>query len=568
MYKHIFRFWERPSLWHRNLKQIENSDIDYILSCQDISGGFSNWPNSTCYLETCYYATVCLGLNGSEHLCRENTFLYILSHYNTDGGFKDNPYRHNSNIFNTFYGLISLGMLNRLDVIDKERSANYLLKKLRQDGGFSEYNDDPSSLLHTFWSILSLDTIGYSTIVSRKKIRDFILSCHAGNGLFSNYSKMKAGYIEYSAYAIILNDLLGLDINLNFDEIISAIKNRQIKFGYSSIQSMSPNTSDTFWAFFVLCSCVLKESNATFLDNIPFNGIWSLFIKNITLILSAKERVLPNPYSHIKIKRENLVTNNISSYKNIKLDSYNDIEKFGFSLYKALSLRLKEKIKALKSGFILEIDNEILDIQWENLLIGNSLLQLTVPLIRLNNRTSLKKQYEKINSILVLHDGTTSAIKEYESINRKFNDLININISSLNDTNLIIFDNKYDIVHICGHNMRANDKKKDIYYDIVKHLRLIDFRGILIANTCIYNNNILLLFKMMQCQVVAYNGLLKGDIGHFFINSFYDQLLNSQNIAEAFRVSKNKTYYRFINSDFSWSSYQLWGSPNNYYNFQ
>jgi hypothetical protein len=566
----IFKFWHKPDTWHRLKPLLLSSEIDFILSCQNINGGFSNMPHNQSYLETCYYSLVCLGLTQSEHLCNSNILNYILAHYCSDGGFADQPGYKNSNIFNSFYAVVCLSMLDSLVYVKSDRTVKYFLNKLNSNGGFVEENNGPPSLIHTYWSILSLELLNASNTINKDQIRKFVLSCRTTNGLYSNYPNSQFGYLEYTGYALILNSVLSLDINFNADPLLDVINQRKIDNGYSSYYKDDHNFSDTFWGLYLTRTFDCKATYDRLFLRIDGLNVWQVYISLILRLLYDSQRVIPNYYHILKLNSKSNITR--LGYQSLRLDSsFQDVQFLGFELYKSLNLNEKRILKEnIDSGILLDIDPDILNITWENILIGNSLLQLMFPVARAN-KCKTNEDYINLKVCLIIYDPKlTSSVLEQKackSLLEKY--YIDVVLKSYDEIEISteLKRNNYQLIHLTGHCSEdgiLNKEKGLKLIDIIDNLYIIEFSGLFICNICNVNTDSLYYFKKAEYTIVSFCGLLNGLVGYDFIIEVFSYMLSKNNIGESIRLAKIKLLFS-NKENLSYLNYLLWGNPNLYF---
>ena len=563
----VFKFWQKPDVWHRYKALLIDDEVDYILSTQNIAGGFANQPLHSSYLETCYYALVSLGLSQYEHLCNDNIKNYILSHICVDGGFGDQPNYPYSNIFNTYYALVSLSMLDSISKIKVERTKKYILDKFRDDGGFSEHEDEPSGILHSLWSILSLDLLNFCHVLNKNKVKRFLLQCKASSGLFSNYPNCKYGYLEYTAYCIIINDVLSLDIQFDKELIIKEIGKRQLTDGISSYYLNDYCYSDTFWAFYIAKSLRADIEIKFSFKDFQEQNVWMIFITLIQRLLCNEQKVVSNEYQTIEIskvdKNYKLQTYDFGKFKN-----FDEVRFAGFELFKCLSLNVKSLLKNNKLGILLDIHEDLLHIFWENTLIGNNVLQLLYPTAR-TNKCKTDNSYLHLEKFLILYDSSMeSCIHEYISVKNILNNILNninitVDIVSFDKFNLSNFcPSSYQLIHITGHSDNNEIQFGENHISLIDFFTFIQnhlFAGLIVCNICNESIEFLKCCQNSTFTVINYFGILNGRLGYEFVNEMYKYLLSKNDIAESVRLAKNKL---MNGNNFNYLNYILWGDPN------
>jgi hypothetical protein len=567
--RNIFRFWERPGTWHRFRSGLLKDELDYILGCQDVNGGFANWPGSQTYLETCYYCLVSLGLCGCEKLCRSNIKDFVLSHRCVDGGFTDQPGGRVSNLFNTFYALVCLSMLDMLGAFDKSRTLKFLLSKRRDDGGFSEHIEDPSSVIHAFWALVALDSLGSAHVVNRRGMKEFLMSCQTDSALFGNYAGSRYGYVEYTAYAAILDSVLDLDMKFDTPRLRTEVERRRVRSGYSSHYAGDCNLSDTFWTLYLgrALNLLAKKPARVVM---PTGGAWEIFLKLITRLMFNTERAISNKFITYRISPDESRQKYIAvSLADADKGRTSSLEYVGFELYKALPLETKRRLKSnSNSGALLSLGDGFLHLPWEFLLCGSSMLCLSRPLARAN-RCGAKRRYLDCKCCLLVHDESLiSSAYEQKVLGEMLRAAgIAVTTKRFDEFSLRDIKRQYDIIHITGHAengvLSGSSDSVDVV-SLVDHLGDQRFSGLLVCNTCSTGEDILLACKRAEFTILMYTGLLEGRIGYEYVREVYEYLLARNNIAESVRLARVRSFQLTHSGRGGWIGYQLWGNPNLY----
>ncbi|KAK1937440.1 putative geranylgeranyl transferase type II beta subunit [Babesia divergens] len=107
---------------------------------------------------------------------------------NADGGFGNAP-GHASSITATHYAILSLCVLKRHDIIDKEQTAKFISDLQNDDGSFNCDYFGEADARHVYSSVICLSLLGALGRVNVNKTLRFLLSCQNLDGGFGWYPK-------------------------------------------------------------------------------------------------------------------------------------------------------------------------------------------------------------------------------------------------------------------------------------------------------------------------------------------------------------------------------------------
>lgn len=94
------------------LTEVDDTVVEWILSCEDSKGGFSWIPNKRAYVQPTYHALECLRILGViDEIDKEKHIKWILRFQNNDGGFNGGEEHTPSDLHFTFWVLRSLDIL-------------------------------------------------------------------------------------------------------------------------------------------------------------------------------------------------------------------------------------------------------------------------------------------------------------------------------------------------------------------------------------------------------------------------------------------------------------------------
>nr|BAN65073.1 geranylgeranyl transferase type II beta subunit, putative [Babesia bovis] len=105
---------------------------------------------------------------------------------NPDGGFGNGP-GHPSSIIATHYAILSLALLGKQDVIDKECTIKYVSGLQNRDGSFNSDHFGEADARHVYSGVICLSVLGGLDTINMSQTVDFLLNCQNPNGGFGWY---------------------------------------------------------------------------------------------------------------------------------------------------------------------------------------------------------------------------------------------------------------------------------------------------------------------------------------------------------------------------------------------
>ena len=95
---------------------------------------------------------------------------------NADGGFGVCPGAE-SHAGQVFACLGALTIADRLDLMDKDRTATWLSERQLENGGLNGRPEKLEDVCYSWWVASSLAMVGKLHWINKEKLRAFILSC-------------------------------------------------------------------------------------------------------------------------------------------------------------------------------------------------------------------------------------------------------------------------------------------------------------------------------------------------------------------------------------------------------
>lgn len=92
--------------------------------------------------------------------------------------------RHEPNITNTHYAILVLCFFNSLDLIDADRTTQYILSLLNDDGSFSSDDWGETDLRFVYCGVSSLRILGKLDQIDKNKTAEYIIKCKNFEGAF------------------------------------------------------------------------------------------------------------------------------------------------------------------------------------------------------------------------------------------------------------------------------------------------------------------------------------------------------------------------------------------------
>ena len=201
-------------------RQIEQSNINYLISLIKLDGGFGKEGTNSSDLETTFYALAAL----EQYNCIDMTdhgkiAKFVLSRQHNSGGFIS-PRRKVSDLKFTYYAIEILKMVNELNKFDIVTCANYITSNQNDDGGFRRGPNEHSQIDETYYAVMALNRLG-ANIPKRDKIIGFVLSTVSAQGGFGTINK--APTIQSTYYAVTILKELDATKEISDKEMLSHI---------------------------------------------------------------------------------------------------------------------------------------------------------------------------------------------------------------------------------------------------------------------------------------------------------------------------------------------------------
>ncbi len=168
---------------------------DFLFSCYDKDGGFGYrkgaYPDM---IHTFCGIGTSIATDNFDELDIEKISEFILSLQSIEGGFLKDRKSRQSTAYSTFYGVFSLYLLDKSDLLDKEflnKTSEFLVNLKTPEGGFkASYKSLSPNLVETASALFVLYLLDRMNLVNEKQVVDFILNCQS-NGSFRNHLRSK-----------------------------------------------------------------------------------------------------------------------------------------------------------------------------------------------------------------------------------------------------------------------------------------------------------------------------------------------------------------------------------------
>lgn len=145
------------------VEDLKNADkaVEYIKKCQNFDGGFGCIPNSESHAGQvfCCVGTLCL-LNKLDIINKERLGFWLCERQLSCGGFNGRPDKL-EDVCYSWWVLSSLSMLNMIDFIDSGKLTLFITNCQDMEcGGFADRPGDMPDVFHTFFGLAALSLLG------------------------------------------------------------------------------------------------------------------------------------------------------------------------------------------------------------------------------------------------------------------------------------------------------------------------------------------------------------------------------------------------------------------------
>ncbi|CAA2993635.1 geranylgeranyl transferase type-2 subunit beta 1-like [Olea europaea subsp. europaea] len=128
--------------------------VKYILSCQNLDGGFGCTPGAESHAGQIFCCVGALAITGSLHHVDEDLLGWWLCERQVkSGGLNGRPEKL-PDVCYSWWVLSSLIMIDRVHWIDKEKLVKFILDcQDKENGGISDRPDDAVDVFHTYFGV-------------------------------------------------------------------------------------------------------------------------------------------------------------------------------------------------------------------------------------------------------------------------------------------------------------------------------------------------------------------------------------------------------------------------------
>lgn len=129
--------------------------------------------------------SLCMKIENLSPAIKFNIVEFIMTCYNSDGGFGCIPGGESHNAF-TFCCLSSLRSLGAIETFGGTDICRFIALRQKENGGLSGRIGKKEDVCYSFWAYSSLKLLKRETKINETKLKEFILSCQSPNGGFSD----------------------------------------------------------------------------------------------------------------------------------------------------------------------------------------------------------------------------------------------------------------------------------------------------------------------------------------------------------------------------------------------
>jgi prenyltransferase beta subunit len=182
--------------------------------------------------ETSLALQILTKLNQTSQLNSTRILLFIQSCQHSSGGYTPNPQENFPDLSSTFFSLLGLTALNRIDLVNSTATANYLAQKQHLDptspsyyGGFSNLTFSKPNAFTTWQGLQSLSWLSHQEEINVTAATEWILGTLRNDSLFT----MKYGSnVEYNIIEATSYQIASLSLLDNIDHINATKTAQQI----------------------------------------------------------------------------------------------------------------------------------------------------------------------------------------------------------------------------------------------------------------------------------------------------------------------------------------------------
>lgn len=143
-----------------------NKAMDYIMLCRNLDGGFGSCQGAESHAGQVFCCVGALAIAGGLDRLQVPAAVDVLPWWLAErqvdsGGLNGRPEKQ-ADVCYSWWILSSLSILGKVDWINTDKLANYILKcQDDEDGGIADRPEDMADVFHTFFGVAGLSLLGY-----------------------------------------------------------------------------------------------------------------------------------------------------------------------------------------------------------------------------------------------------------------------------------------------------------------------------------------------------------------------------------------------------------------------
>jgi len=573
----------KPYWWYKYapLKE-KNAILDLVKKCTKKSGGITNGNNKTEYLETVFYAIVLLGLIDSSKIIEEKTVNFILDKEKEDGGFADSC-KHKPTLFNTFYAISSLCILDKITPQIRKNTIRYLEDKIIKKDGIYDTHHLQMSTTSIYWTLIIMKCLMYDVFGKRNYLVDYCMKCYDNKSkLFSPFPEAIPTIQNTFEAIVILKELSALAL-IDCEETYKAIIARKRQHLYFDDLLKRETFSSSMWAI----GCLNLINKLDELENVEVlthvknvfrnpNTIFDVFCAANIFVNMQYKNGLVDINNTIVIGEKELTSSMVEIDKVTKKLKGSGMD---LSLYDYTYLLKKTKYETShKNEFLQIILNEKTNRYYEIEYSNQSVIGTQKAISRVNKETIIKrimsKEKVKVCGVFDPKNNLNYSNEEYEVVEQycKDNLFVRSDLFRGKDATSINLDsclsNCYNVFYYSGHSDDGYLCFADTGYEIRDLFQKLINNNchIAILNSCKTFGYVKNFFLETTATSDNFNVIcsicdVQDEMGKWFLITFLYYLELGLPISEALRYTKKDLSVKTGKLGLSWWSYLLFGNP-------
>ncbi|NJD52360.1 MAG: hypothetical protein FIB07_05765 [Candidatus Methanoperedens sp.] len=237
-------------------KLLDRSGLkDFLFSCYNKNGGFGYrkdaYPDM---IHTFCGIGTSIATGNFDELDIDKISKFILSLQSTEGGFLKDEKSSQPTAYSTFYGIFSLNLLDKSDLLDKEflnKTSEFLINLKTPEGGFkASYKSLQPNLVETASALFSLYLLDYLNRIDEKQVKDFVLNCQSNAG-FKNHLRSRT--TDLASFFCGVNSLTLLEClnTISASKVTDSILNFKTPWGGFGNMG-APDIEYTYYAIYTM----------------------------------------------------------------------------------------------------------------------------------------------------------------------------------------------------------------------------------------------------------------------------------------------------------------------------